>query len=80
MIALNRFFGSHKIENQQRLRPMIKIKTPICLSFKLPSALRQRTDTYIEYASLDGDLKSGADLGALILIMGLSIIFFGDKV
>ncbi len=56
------------------LRPMIRIKPPIYLSFKSPSALRQRTHIsnmrpLAPLAYLDGDLKSGAALGALILTM-----------
>ncbi|PIE63436.1 MAG: hypothetical protein CSA25_00400 [Desulfobacter postgatei] len=40
---------------------MIKIKSPICLSFKPPSALRQQTHitNMRPLACLDGDLKSG---------------------
>ncbi|PIE63039.1 MAG: hypothetical protein CSA25_02290, partial [Desulfobacter postgatei] len=57
------------------LRPMIKIKTPICLSIKPPSALRQRThiSNMRLLACLDGDLKLGTALGALILIVGLKL-------
>ncbi len=53
---------------------MLKIKSPICLSFKSPSALRQRTHitNMRPLACLDGDLKSGVSVADLILIMGLS--------
>ncbi len=44
----------------KKIRPMVKIKSPICLSFK-PSP-----------ACLDGDLKSGASAADLIVTMGLN--------
>ena len=52
---------------------MVKIKSPICLSFKPPSALRQWThiSNMLPLACLDGDLKSGASVADLILTMGL---------
>ncbi|PIE62157.1 MAG: hypothetical protein CSA25_06535 [Desulfobacter postgatei] len=56
------------------LRPMIKIKSSIYLSFKPSSALRQQThiNNMRLLACLDGDLKSGVSVADLILIMGLS--------
>ncbi len=56
------------------LRPMVKIKSPIYLSFKPHSALRQRTDipNISPLACLDGDLKSDASVVDLILSMGLT--------
>ncbi len=58
---------------KQALRPMIKIKSPIYLSFKPPSALRQQTHitSMRPLACLDGDLKSGVSVADLLLIMGL---------
>ncbi len=54
---------------------MIKIKSPICLHFKPPSALRQRIhiSNMLLLMCLDGDLKSGASMADLILIMDLKI-------
>ncbi len=59
---------------KQALRPMIKKKSPICLSFKPLWALRQRTDipNMFPLACLDGDLKSGVFVADLILAMGLT--------
>ena len=61
------------------LRPMVKIKSPICLSFKPPSALPQWThiSNMLPLACLDGDLKSGASVADLILTMGLITGFGG---
>ncbi len=42
------------------IRPMVKIKSPVCLSLKPP------------LACLGGDLKSGVSVADLILIMGLT--------
>ena len=44
------------------------------MSFKPPSALRQRIHitNMLPLAGLDGDLKSGTSVADLILIMGLS--------
>ncbi len=55
---------------------MIKIKSPIYLSFKSPSALRQSTHitNMRPLACLDGDLKSGVSVLDLILIIGLNVM------